>query len=311
MLRSTILFMLIFTAAPACWCQQDNSDLSPRTLFYREQPDTDKLPSTREGKQSPRKPDKPSAGKGAAEASTRAMPAKSGTSPSQDQASGSTRPTSANVPSVAATSAIPVVEHLGLRYNLLLVNPQNGSVEAADPDRIFKPGECIALEFEPNRSGYLYIFERASNGRWILLFPSASLAGESNAVRSRKTVRVPAKDCFEVSGVAGQEDVFAVLSRNVEDLYALNESIKASAESDPKEGTPAVLQPQTDQTILFTQLLEDEINRMKTGLQDRELRVKKVAQPEQAGERANAVYVVNASQTPSDRIFTEIHIVHR
>ena len=289
--------ILVLAAGVSCWSQQDSSQLSPRTLFYFEQPDADKLPVAPTVKSAKPVPKQDNSGKG------------------KDSKAGSGAPsTAAHVPapldptpppSVGAP-VIPLVEHLGLRYNVLLVNSGNGAVDAADPDRVFNPEDCIAFEFEPNRSGYLYVYEQASSGNWYPLFPSTLLEGESNVVTSRTTRRVPAKDCFEVSGPAGLERVFVVLSRNVEDLYALNDSMKAASDVSAPNAAPRT---EPNRPTLDSQLLSDQINRMRAGLENRELRLKKVPQPEGPGERPNAVYVVNALQT--DRIVTEIHIMHR
>jgi hypothetical protein len=202
-------------------------------------------------------------------------------------------------------SVIPVVQHLGLRYNVLLATAGD---QPADPDRVFNSGECVAFQFEPNRSGYLYVFEQGSSGQWHPLFPSTLLADESNIIRSRTPIRVPAKDCFELNGPAGQERVFVVLSRNPEDLYALNDSMRAAPDSTP----PARVERATtnEAAVYVADNLGAQIGRMAS-LQRRDMALKKVARPEGQGEIANTVYVVNAAQTPSDRIVTEIRLAHK
>jgi hypothetical protein len=209
----------------------------------------------------------------------------------------------------AATPVIPVVMNLGLRYGVLLVDPRSGQAEAADPARVFKSGECIALEFEANRSGYLYVLEQGSSGKWLSLFPSAELPDESNVVRSRTTVRVPARHCFEIEGAAGTERIFVVLSRNPEDLAQLHQAIRSGRTEAPGPSpAPAV---KSGGTLLAMNRLDEEIARFAGDLRSRDLRVKKVTQPEGDGERANSVYVVNASTAPSDRVVTEVRIEHR
>jgi hypothetical protein len=199
--------------------------------------------------------------------------------------------------------------NLGLRYGVLLVDPRSGQADAADPARVFRSGECIALEFEANRSGYLYVLEQGSSGKWLSLFPSAELPGESNVVLSRTTVRVPARHCFEIEGVAGTERIFVVLSRNPEDLAQLHQAIRSGrAEAPGPSPAPAV---KSGDTLLAMNRLDAEIARFAGDLRSRDLRVKKVTQPEGDGERPNSVYVVNASSTPADRVVTEVRIEHR
>jgi len=291
--------VLSVTISTYCAGQQDSGQLSPRALYYREQPDNDQLPAP----------------KAAVTAAKPAKPADSGPKNQSSAATGSSMPAAGAsqrlpVTKVVATApAVPVVQHLGLRYNVLLATPGNGGGEAADPDRVFNSGECVAFQVEPNRSGYLYVVEQGSSGQWHLLYPSELLADESNVVRSRTPIRIPAKDCFELNGPAGQERVFVALSRNPEDLYALYDSIRAGSES----ASPApVERPAPNQTVLTSEnLLGAQIGRMAASLQGRDMALKKVAQPEGQGEMPNTVYVVNADRTPSDRIVTEIHLAHK
>lgn len=292
------LVVALMAISFCCPGQQDAGQLSPRTLFYREQPDNDQLPAPKA-------------------AITAAKPAKRPESvPNRNStAAGSSVPAAdtASRPPVTKVSTaepvIPVVQHLGLRYNVLVATPGNGGGEAADPDRVFNSGECVAFQVEPNRSGYLYVMEQGSSGQWHLLYPSELLPDESNVVRSRTPVRIPAKDCFELNGPAGQERVFVALSRNPEDVYALYDSIRGGSGS---AAPVQVERPVGNQTVLTSEnLLGDQIGRMAASLQGRDMALKKVSQPESQGEMPNTVYVVNAALTPSDRIVTEIHLAHK
>ena len=285
MLRNWVFVLSICPAVS--FCQQEPGELSARALYYREQPDQDKLP--------PVPAAKPAAARKSAATPKAAAAKKRTTSPDPVP----DRP--------AAAPAIPVVMNLGLRYGVLLVDPRSGQADAADPARVFKSGECIALEFEANRSGYLYVLEQGSSGKWLSLFPSAELSDESNVVRSRATVRVPARHCFEIEGVAGTERIFVVLSRNPEDLAQLHQAIRSGRAEAPGPA-PAL---ESGSALLAMNRLDKEIARFAGDLRSRDLRVKKVTQPEGDGERPNSVYVVNASTAPSDRVVTEVRIEHR
>jgi hypothetical protein len=290
---SRLFFSLLITQL--CWCQQAPPQLSARELFYHEKPDNDKLPSPAQAHAATRP---------AAKTSKPAAPETSRTSPARVADSGG-----ATISTVAYSA--PPVQNFGLRYNVLLVNTESGKAAPADPDRMFQPKECLALEFETNRSGYLYVFEQASSGKWGQMFPSAELPDESNVVKSRTKVRVPAHDCFEVSGEPGVERVFVVLSRKIENFYDLRESVK-SKKTDSDDATPPPVRRSEPAPILLSQdRLGAEISRIRQEMQGRELRLKKVSQPESADEPANSVYVVNSSTTPSERVITEIQINHR
>ncbi len=287
MLRNWVFILSLWPAV--CFCQQGPGELSARELYYRAEPDQDKLPPV-------------PAAKPAAARKSEAPP--KGTVATKKTASPDPVPKR-----TAAAPVIPVVMNLGLRYGVLLVDPRSGQAEPADPARIFKSGECIALEFEANRSGYLYVLEQGSSGKWLSLFPSAELPDDSNVVRSRTTVRVPARHCFEIEGAAGTERIFVVLSRNPEDLAQLHQAIRSGRAEAPGPSPAPAAKP--GETLLAMNRLDAEIARFAGDLRSRDLRVKKVAQPEGEGERPNSVYVVNASNAPSDRVVTEVRIEHR
>jgi len=137
-----------------------------------------------------------------------------------------TAPAKSSNTAPAAGGAQTGAVHLGLRYNLVLVNPTSGSSAEIDPERVLHNGECFALDFEANRSGYLYVLVRQSSGSWQALVPSSETADESNIIDPSKKVRVPAHYCFEVHDPPGTETLFVVLSRDPRDFYELYEGIK-------------------------------------------------------------------------------------
>jgi len=290
---STIRCILAAFLTSACWGQQLPSELSARELYYREQPDDEQLKSvkshsTLQTGQTRHGDDltavaKKATGAGKPGAGTDAVRS----------------PGSSGVQLAAKRVAMPEVRHLGLRYNVVLIDPQSGKVEPADPNRVFQPGECVALEFEANHSGYLYVLEQGSSGAWNPLLPSALMPDEANVLKARTSVRVPEKHCFEIEGPPGEERVFVVLSRNPEDLYHLDQSIKNNSGAGD---TPA---------LLTQNLLAQEVKRLEASLRDRDLRVKKIGQPEESGEPPDSVYVVSASSSSADRVVTEIRIQHR
>ena len=55
---------------------------------------------------------------------------------------------------------------------MLLVNQTSGRTEIADSDRVFRKGECVAIDFEANRSGYLYVLAKQSSGDWRPMSPA-------------------------------------------------------------------------------------------------------------------------------------------
>jgi hypothetical protein len=268
--------------ASTCWSQAQSDQLSARELFYREKPDQDKIvPASR-----PEKPD----------------PTKGRTKATADKGGKQTKP-------VASTSTVPPVEHLGIRYNVLVVDSV-GEGQATDPDRMFDPGENISFEFLPNRSGYLYVFNRGSGGEWQILFPSIELLNQSNFIKAQTRVRVPEKPfALEIEGVRGTERVFVVLTRNPEDVTDLSDSIrKASPGGEPSRPQQP---PKGPQTIERSKELGSVIDKMEERLSARELRIVKVPQAQDRADPPNSVFIVNGSKTPLDHIEVEIRINHR
>ena len=301
MLTSVIRLLFSILIAQFCWGQQAPSQLSARELFYHEKPDNDKLPP-------------PVRARAAARPAAQSASTPKQASPEPETARTS-RPAGVATSGGATISAVaysaPPVQNFGLRYNVLLVNTQSAKAAPADPDRMFQPKECLALEFETNRSGYLYVFEQASSGKWDSMFPTAELPDESNVVRARTKIRIPAHDCFEVSGEPGVDRVFVVLSRKVENFYELRDSVKNTGTAPAETTPPPARRPEPGVILLSQDRLGAEIDRIRHEMQGRELKLKKISQPESADEPANSVYVVNSSATPSERVIAEIHINHR
>src|SRR5208283_1278272 len=117
----------------------------------------------------------------------------------------------------SAPAPVPVV-HLGIRYNLLLVDDANQGV-AVDSDRVFRKGDRLAIEVEANRSGYLYVLARQSSGSWQALLPSAEMSGESNVIDPGSKIRVPRAYYFEIQDPPGSERLVLVFSRAPQDFY--------------------------------------------------------------------------------------------
>jgi hypothetical protein len=125
----------------------------------------------------------------------------------------------APAPSVGAVN-------LGLRYTLLLVGKSGAGGQVTDPERNFHKGDCVAVNLESNRSGYLYVLAKESSGDWSPLFPGAGEQQGNNRIDPGQVVRVPPHSCFEIEDPPGAENLFVVLSRNLRDIDELAESIQ-------------------------------------------------------------------------------------
>ena len=268
---TTSLFGVALAAAMSgsliLWCQQSSPHLSPRELYYREQ-----VPDHER-----RAPVAPSKNHGF------------------DKATGMFQTTK------------PEVSHLGLRYNLLLVDKTTGNAKPVSSNRVFDQGECLSIEFQSNRSGYLYVFDLGSSGAWKPLLPTEEMSDEGNFLPALTTVRVPAAHCFRVAGPPGSERLFVVLSRNPQEVNELNRTIRSGAAGEPERS------PQREaggEASTVAKNLNQELQ-MMASLKPRDLEIEKVGETESSNGVVPAVYVVHTSATPSDRVVTEIRIAHR
>jgi hypothetical protein len=214
----------------------------------------------------------------------------------------------AEAPAESAPAPVPEASavHLGLRYNVILVDRTSGRSEPVDPDRTFKNGDCLAIEFDANRSGYLYVMAKQSSGNWIPLIPSPEMSNEVNQIDPGQKVRAPRGYCFEISDPPGAETLFVVLSRDPRDFYELYRGIKGDPASPPV-GTP---RPDAVQ-MASARMVNNAVAKMEKQFGTRDLVIRKVAQATDSRDIPNSVYVVNASDKPSSTVVTQLLIKHR
>jgi hypothetical protein len=217
--------------------------------------------------------------------------------------------------SAGARAAALRALHLGLRYSVLLVSARGDRGQPVDPERNFRKGDCVAIELEANRSGYLYVLSKQSSGDWVPLFPTPELSDQSNRIDPGQAIRTPRRACFEIDDPPGTETLFVVLSRDPRDIYELSESIK-----DPGDRP----QPSSSQTqVAAGGRINSAVGRIAEEYGTRDLPFKEVARPAaqpvhkatarpaDKAELVNAVYVVNGSGKPAATLVTKIEILHR
>jgi hypothetical protein len=197
------------------------------------------------------------------------------------------------------------VANLGLRYNLVLVSNRN-RIMPVDSTRIFRSGECVAVELQSNRSGYLYVMAKQSDGNWTPLLPSPEMPDETNVLDPGMRVRVPKDYCFEIHNPPGKETLVVILSRDPRDFEKLYDTIRGASPT-----RPAPAQRRND-TVMANARLNEAAEDMSARFGDtRNLVIKRMAQPETPEEPPFAVYVVNRSSTPAATVATRIEIQHR
>lgn len=200
-------------------------------------------------------------------------------------------PSKEEVPPIPHGNSVPssanvATAHLGLRYNVVLVEP-TGKSQQISSERVLNEGDCFAIDLRANQAGYLYVLARQSSGAWT---PLTDMPGQREALPAGKTVRVPSGACFSIHNPPGTETLFVVLSRDPRDFYELYESMKT------KEGG-------NEQLSAAVAHMDEKFGGT------RDITIARVGEPEEADEPRGAVYVVNKKTSAS--IVTKIQVRHR
>jgi hypothetical protein len=205
--------------------------------------------------------------------------------------------------------SLNAVKNLGFRYSISLWNEAKAKAEPVDSDRIFHKGECFVLNFEANRSGYLYVLAKQSDGTWMPLLPNPQMPDEKNIVDPGQKMRIPSEYCFKVEDPAGSETLFVVLSRDPRDVYDLNEAIKSSsAPSAP----PAPVRPAGEVVQTATARITKAVDVFRQFNGTRNLSFQKTTdQPQDPQEAPFSKYVVSSSEKPVSKVVAQIEIQHR
>lgn len=178
---------------------------------------------------------------------------------------------------------------LGLRFNLLKVDPSTGNTVEVDPDFHFRADDCFAIRLRPNRPGYIYVFNQGSSGSWQTLLPSTLAPEVSNSVKAGEVVLLPSDYCFIVRDPPGIEQMLIAFTETQQELYRLNEAMRKAFESEGN--SPAALAgPQK--------------------MASRDLSFMKIARPLSTNEPPNSVYFVNSSAASENRVIIRATIHH-
>ena len=184
--------------------------------------------------------------------------------------------------------------NLGVRYNILKVDAAANRRTEVPTDTVFHEKDCVAIRIQPNRGGFLYVFNEASSGKWQALIPSAETAEDSNIVRAYNLMDVPDSYCFEMDDKPGTERLLIVVTDKPEDVIKLNDSLKNG--TGGKGGNLVVA--------------ANDMKPFTAGLTGRDLKVTHVGNKPAAGEAPYSTYLTNAAATTSDRLVLEIKLKH-
>lgn len=88
----------------------------------------------------------------------------------------------------------------------------DGHAEPVSPEHVFQNGDQVRLSFRSQFAGYLYVTDQGSSGAFTALL-AASQIGRSNTVDAGRELLVPSADGWlEVSGPAGFDTLYVLLS---------------------------------------------------------------------------------------------------
>lgn len=199
--------------------------------------------------------------------------------------------------------------NLGVRYNIIKVNPQNGADQVAVPaDTTFKKGDCVAIRLAPNRGGFLYVFNQGTSGKWQPLIPSEDLPDEPATVKPYQVVAIPGQHCFEMDDPAGDERLFVMITEKPEDIKNLDDMLrKLGKPAAQPAGAP---QQRPDAMVVAMNNLSNTIQGLQSQLASRDIKITKVAQPMSKGELPHTVFFTNAAASSNDNLIMEIKLRH-
>ena len=120
---------------------------------------------------------------------------------------------------------------------------------AIDPALVLNKDDLIRFRFRSNFDGYLYVINRGSSGKELLLFPLAE-TGTSNKIQAGRDYMIPSiatSANFRISGPAGYDSVYWLVSPvPLANPPTLPQSQDAPPPDHLKPSQPARLTPRCD-----------------------------------------------------------------
>ena len=177
------------------------------------------------------------------------------------------------------TPVISAALRLGLRYTILDVDPANKrKPEEVDPDTEMKNGQCFAVLLQPNRGGYLYVFNAGTSGQWTLLPPSDGAQPGPIQATAYRQARVPQKDCYAIDPPSGSDRLYIVLTERAEDVKKLSEAIHSQYGNRKRQANPST------PVLTASRSYGNQIDLFRSELTSRDIRIQKVSRSESGDE---------------------------
>ena len=287
----TRFFALLFVVSLAS--AQNDDGLRARRMYYQQ--------GAVEQTQTPTTPTTPT--------TTATVTAKK-TAPAKQQVKSDSQSTPAprQTTSDPGQGPVPVISaalRLGLRYTILDVDPANKrKPEEVDPDSTMKNGQCFAVLLQPNRSGFLYVFNAGTSGQWTMLPASSGAQPGPIAATAYRQARVPQKDCYSIDPPSGNDRLYVVMTERAEDVKKLSEAIKSEYGNRKRQSDPKA------PVLTASRSYSSQIDAFRGEMTSRDIRVQKVSTAQSPDDPPNSVFVVTNDARQNDRIVIEIVIKH-
>lgn len=107
---------------------------------------------------------------------------------------------------VATTAA---KKSMGASYYVKLKNA-DGSTSNVSASRIFKSGEQFQLGVKVKQPSYVYVYNKAPNGKTTMIYPSK---GKNNFVEAKGTIFLPTQGSFAFDDEPGNEELMVYVSQ--------------------------------------------------------------------------------------------------
>ncbi len=136
------------------------------------------------------------------------------------------------------------------RLEITIERLDAGAWKVVDPGHVFKDGDRVRFRFKSSQAGFLYVVNKGTSGAETTLFPSEQ-AERDNAVEAGREYEIPGNSgAFRITGPAGYDTVYWVLSPVRIGGVAPPIAYKPLP-APPKPGAvPANMTPRCDDTVL-------------------------------------------------------------
>jgi hypothetical protein len=135
--------------------------------------------------------------------------------------------------------------------SIRLERRQGDTIQTVQQNTVFRNGEILRFRLDSHIDGYLYILDKGTSGSADVLFPANGPAG-SNRIAAGHGYLVPVEGdgWFQVSGPAGFDVLYFLVSATPMDVPGHGSATPAPEPAEPKQAPPpSNLLPRCDDAV--------------------------------------------------------------